>query len=197
MMTDEWRFHARMSSRRRTISALSIMMALHVGLLAPARVRSEPYLLSVPLRRSCHAARRALNLARGGDDGGSNGPNIRIFSSLAQIERVLQSHIHVHAEDGASLGTSTPLIVLYFTANNCPPCKMIGPIYEDLSALTEFENVQFYKVNVSDFPDVAERFNVDGWPTFLLFKDGKVVDSIVGGIAAKEGLYSLIARHAS
>ena len=73
---------------------------------------------------------------------------------------------------------------------------MIRPIYEDMSALAEFaDTVQFLKVNVNDCPDVAERFDVDGWPTFLLFRGGKVVDSIVGGMAAKEGLYNLVAKH--
>ena len=124
-----------------------------------------------------------LSLPRGGGDYGSadSSAAIQIITSLAQIEQILPAR---HA----------PLIVLYFTANNCPPCKMIGPIYEDMSELAEFDKVHFCKVNVNDCSDVAERFDVDGWPTFLLFKDGKVVDSIVGGMAAKEGLYSLIAK---
>lgn len=125
-----------------------------------------------------------LSLPRGGGDYGSadSSAAIQIITSLAQIEQILQAR---HA----------PLIVLYFTANNCPPCKMIGPIYEDMSESAEFDHVHFCKVNVNDCSDVAERFDVDGWPTFLLFKDGKVVDSIVGGIAAREGLYSLIAKY--
>lgn len=125
-----------------------------------------------------------LSLPRGGGDGGSadSSAAIQIITSLAQIEQILQTR---HA----------PLIVLYFTANNCPPCKMIGPIYGDMSELAEFDKVHFCKVNVNDCSDVAERFDVDGWPTFLLFKDGKVVDSIVGGMAAREGLYSLIAKY--
>ena len=127
-----------------------------------------------------------LSLARGGHGGGT----LQIITSLSQIEQILQSQI-------TSAPTPAPLIVLYFTANNCPPCQMIRPIYEDMSALTEFVDVQFLKVNVNDCPDVAERFDVDGWPTFLLFRGGKVVDSIVGGMAAKEGLYSLVAKHAA
>ena len=124
-----------------------------------------------------------LSLPRGGGDGSAgSSAAIQIITSLAQIEQILQAQ---HA----------PLIVLYFTANNCPPCKLIGPIYEDMSELAEFDHVHFCKVNVNDCSDVAERFDADGWPTFLLFKDGKVVDGIVGGMAAKEGLYSLIAKY--
>ena len=128
-----------------------------------------------------------LSLARGGHDGGT----LQIITSFAQIEQALQSQI-------TSAPNPAPLIVLYFTANNCPPCQMIRPIYEDMSDLTEFaDTVQFLKVNVNDCPDVAERFDVDGWPTFLLFRGGKVVDSIVGGMAAKEGLYNLVAKYAA
>jgi thioredoxin 1 len=73
---------------------------------------------------------------------------------------------------------------------------MIAPIYTDLSQLDEFQRVVFCKVNVSDHPEVAERYGVDGWPTFVLFKEGTVVDRVVGGQAAKAGLYGLVAKHA-
>lgn len=75
---------------------------------------------------------------------------------------------------------------------------MIAPIYTDMSDLEEFteKGVVFLKVNVNDNPDVAKRYGVDGWPTFVLFKNGKKVGEIVGGQAAKAGLYSLVAKHA-
>jgi thioredoxin 1 len=73
---------------------------------------------------------------------------------------------------------------------------MIAPIYKDMSELEEFSNVIFLKVNVSYHPEVAEKYDVDGWPTFLLFRDGAKIDEIVGGQAAKAGLYSLVAKHA-
>ena len=71
---------------------------------------------------------------------------------------------------------------------------MIAPIYDELSQLYEFANVIFCKVNVSLHPEVAKEYGVDGWPTFLLFKKGIVVDSVVGGQASKAGLYGLIKR---
>jgi thioredoxin 1 len=89
------------------------------------------------------------------------------------------------------------LIVLDFASNNCPPCEMIAPIYHDMSELDEFDHVRFLKVNVSDYPDVAEKYGVDGWPTFLLFKNGEKVHEIVGGQAAKDGLYALVAKYSN
>jgi len=112
------------------------------------------------------------------------GGSIQTITSLSQIQTILDAASH------------NQLIVLDFTANNCPPCEMIAPIYTDLSQLDEFTHVIFCKVNVSDHPDVAERYGVDGWPTFLLFKGGEVVDSVVGGQAAKAGLYGLVSKHA-
>ena len=113
--------------------------------------------------------------------------DIQVVTSISQIEDIIANQA----------SGSNQLVVLDFTANNCPPCEMIAPIYSDLSDLEEFENkVLFLKVNVNDCPDVAQRYGVDGWPTFLLFKGGKVVDSVVGGQAAKASLYSLVAKWA-
>jgi thioredoxin 1 len=89
-------------------------------------------------------------------------------------------------------------VVLDFTAYNCPPCKMIAPLFEELSESEEFENaVVFLKVNVNENPQVAAKYEVDGWPTFLIIKDGQVQDSIVGGNAAKLGLYSIVTKYAA
>jgi len=75
---------------------------------------------------------------------------------------------------------------------------MIKPYYDELSLLDEFQNnVIFCKVNISDYPDVATHYNVDTWPTFVLFRNGKIVDKVVGGMASREGLYDLILKHSS
>ena len=132
-------------------------------------------------RRRLRVYSNLLLSIRGGDDDGQN--NIQTITSLSQIQTIIST-------------SDEHLVVLDFTSNNCPPCEMIAPIYKDLSELEEFQQrVIFCKVNVSDHQNIAEEYNVDGWPTFLLFKNGRVVDSIVGGQAAKTGLYSLIAKH--
>ena len=114
------------------------------------------------------------------------GGDIQQITSLPQVQEIIQN-----------ASTTNQLVVLDFTSNNCPPCEMIAPIYHDLSELQEFERrVIFLRVNVSDHPDVASYYGVDGWPTFQLFRNERLVDSIVGGQAAKAGLYSLVARYA-
>lgn len=104
---------------------------------------------------------------------------MQIINSLSEVDSIIND------------AAKNELIVLDFASNNCPPCEMIAPIYHDMSELDEFNKVKFLKVNVSDHPDVAERYGVDGWPTFLLFKNREKVDEIVGGQAARAGLYSL------
>jgi thioredoxin 1 len=109
---------------------------------------------------------------------------------LATSEEV-QKIIDDEAEGGK-------LVVLYFTANDCPPCKMIAPTYMELSESEEFEdNVVFLKVNVNDSPEMAAEYNVDGWPTFIFIKNGKVLSEMVGGNAAREALYAMVSLWAS
>ena len=112
------------------------------------------------------------------------GGEVQIVTSTAEVESMINE-----------ASAQNQLVVLDFAANNCPPCEMIAPIYHDLSDLDEFKNVLFLKVNVNNHPTIVEKYGVDGWPTFILFKQGQMVDRIVGGQAAKAGLYSLIAKY--
>mmetsp|Transcript_36468 Transcript_36468/g.87941 ORF Transcript_36468/g.87941 Transcript_36468/m.87941 type:complete len:209 (+) Transcript_36468:99-725(+) len=131
--------------------------------------------------------------------GGGEDDRIQTITSLSQIRAIFDDGAAAAAAAASSHNNhhhqQQQLVVLDFTSDNCPPCEMIKPIYADLSRLEEFENVVFCKVNVSDHPEVAHEYGVDGWPAFLLFKDGEVVDSVVGGQAARAGLYGLVAKH--
>lgn len=83
------------------------------------------------------------------------------------------------------VNSDTPVIV-DFWAEWCPPCKMLGPVFEELSK--EYEGkLKFAKVNVDGNQDLAGRFEVRGIPTLILFKEGKEVDR-VSGFMPKEQL---------
>jgi thioredoxin 1 len=60
----------------------------------------------------------------------------------------------------------------------CGPCRLIGPIIEQLAA--EHKDVLIGKMNVDDNPEVPTNFNVRGIPTILFFKNGQLVDKQVG-----------------
>ena len=67
----------------------------------------------------------------------------------------------------------------------CGPCRMIGPVVEELAG-TYQGRVKIGKLNVDDHPQVAAQFRVMNIPTLLLFKGGQEVDRIVGVVPKEE-----------
>ncbi|MCX6730910.1 MAG: thioredoxin [Candidatus Roizmanbacteria bacterium] len=76
------------------------------------------------------------------------------------------------------------LIFVDFFAEWCGPCKMTGPIVDQLSE--SHKDMVFYKVNVDENGDLASQFSVFSIPTFVIFKDGQIVGQFSGGMG-KEG----------
>jgi thioredoxin 1 len=71
------------------------------------------------------------------------------------------------------------LVVADFYAIWCGPCKILSPRLDQLAG--SFTNrMQFVKINVDEAPALSQRFDIQGIPTLLFFKHGKVVDRIVG-----------------
>ena len=74
------------------------------------------------------------------------------------------------------------LIVIDFWAEWCGPCRMVSPIIDELA--TEYEGrVTIGKMNVDENDDVVGQFGIRNIPTVLFFKDGKMVDKVVGATA--------------
>lgn len=84
------------------------------------------------------------------------------------------------------------LVLVDFYADWCGPCRMVGPIVEDLS--NHMQGVNFRKLNVDEENALAGQFGVHSIPTLILFKDGKEVDRMVG-FAPKQKLESWIESH--
>lgn len=76
-------------------------------------------------------------------------------------------------------------VLVDFWAPWCGPCKMIAPELEAL-APEYADKAAIIKVNVDDFPAVAQRYKVMGIPTLLIFKEGKEVSRLVGFRPKKE-----------
>jgi thioredoxin 1 len=70
-------------------------------------------------------------------------------------------------------------VVADFYATWCGPCKILSPRLDKLAGA--FTNaIKFVKINVDDAPSLSQRYDIQGIPTLLFFRNGQVVDSIVG-----------------
>ncbi|MFT4312001.1 MAG: thioredoxin [Candidatus Woesearchaeota archaeon] len=82
--------------------------------------------------------------------------------------------------------TKTGLVVVDFYADWCGPCKMMAPTLDKIDR--EQTEMTIYKVNVEEQQDLAVKFGVRGIPTFVVFKDGKQLESFSGFMPEPEFL---------
>lgn len=76
-------------------------------------------------------------------------------------------------------------VMVDFYADWCGPCKMMAPLVAQLSE--EYcGKCKIAKCNVTDYPGPASEYKIMSIPAFLFFKEGKVVDSVVGAVSKNE-----------
>ena len=75
------------------------------------------------------------------------------------------------------LKSEVPVVVDFF-ADWCGPCKMLAPIIEQLAENND--DVEFFKVNIDENPQLADDYDIMSIPNVVMFKDGDVADRVVG-----------------
>ena len=99
--------------------------------------------------------------------------------STASVKHIAQSEFE------NEVTRSTNAIVADFYATWCGPCRTLSPMLDRLAGpLTD--KIKFVKINVDESPGIAQNFSVQGIPTLIFFRDGKVADRITGLIPETE-----------
>ncbi|KAL2123090.1 hypothetical protein VTJ04DRAFT_3545 [Mycothermus thermophilus] len=92
-----------------------------------------------------------------------------------------------------NLLTSSKIVVADFYADWCGPCKVVSPIFEQLStALSRPGVLTFAKVNTDQQKDIAQAYRVTALPTFIVFRNGNVTDRVTGADPVK--LQSIVSK---
>ncbi|MDO5014792.1 MAG: thioredoxin [Clostridia bacterium] len=86
---------------------------------------------------------------------------------------------------------SDKTVLVDFWADWCNPCKMMAPVFEEAS--NEYEDAVFGKVNVDEESDLAREYRVMNIPTIMAFKNGELVDKVIG-VQPKSAILDLAKR---
>lgn len=84
------------------------------------------------------------------------------------------------------------LSVVDFWATWCGPCQMLSPVVDEVSK--EFDDVNFFKVNVDEEPELTMQFGIKSIPTLAFIKDGKTLDISIG-LISKDELVDFVKRN--
>lgn len=84
-------------------------------------------------------------------------------------------------EDNFEKSVKKGISIVDFWAIWCGPCRLMGPIVEEIAK--EMTDINVYKLNVDDHPELTAKFNIMSIPTIIIFKDGEEVDQTVGVVS--------------
>lgn len=79
---------------------------------------------------------------------------------------------------------SDGFVIVDFFSTTCSPCKMLSIVLEDIDAELPF--IDIVKVNITDCPDLSERFHISAVPTLHFYKNGTLVEKHVGLLSDAE-----------
>ncbi len=111
-----------------------------------------------------------------------------------QQESIAQSQVQVVELNSANFDiiTSQGLVLVDFWAEWCGPCKMMHPVFERMAK--KYRHIKFARVNVDQNQDISMKFGVQAIPTFIMFKDGKQVDRMMGAVG-EPGIHMIAKKY--
>jgi thioredoxin 1 len=119
----------------------------------------------------------------------------KMMKSVAPEKRgtVFNKPVEMTAVTFKEMILNHPLVVVDCWAPWCGPCRMVAPIIEELSR-DYVGKILFGKLNVDDNREVSMQYDIMSIPTLLVFKNGKLVDTIIGAMP-RQTLEQKITRH--
>ena len=88
--------------------------------------------------------------------------------------------IELTSQDFDQKKSENELLLVDFWAEWCGPCKSMHPIFSRMAK--KYKSVRFARVNVDNAQDIARRYGVQSIPTFIMFKNGEVANTMVGAV---------------
>ena len=83
----------------------------------------------------------------------------------------------LHTEDLAQI-VRTGKFVIEFYGNGCLNCQMMAPLLSNLEQI--LPDIHFYRINADDYPALVRKYQLNSLPSLLLFRNGKMLSTIVG-----------------
>ena len=102
-------------------------------------------------------------------------------------------HVVILDTEGFDEAIAEGVVLVDFWATWCPPCRIQGPIIDDLAAEVN-DRATISKLDVDDHGSIASRYGISSIPTLLIFKDGEEVKRFTG-VQQKETLLAVIEQH--
>jgi thioredoxin 1 len=119
----------------------------------------------------------------------------KIMERIKKEEVSVKEPIELSYENFDEVINKNKLVIVDFWAEWCGPCLMMHPIFVRL-ARKYGDKIIFGRLNVDEYGDIAAKYRVFSIPTFIIFKNGVPVDSLVGAVGEK-GLELFILKHAT